>query len=260
MNECWITFDLDGTLMQNPFVEWVFPEIDEIVSKAANRIVDVQSAMFSEHLNRMLQKKTVEAYDWDDILKQFLTDHGIKCEVNIEELVKKHSVFPKIKLLEDNILEVLEQLKKSGYRLAVITNGYAKYQQPVVEYLQLSGLFDSFITPEKGNCAKPDSKIVESLMKKGQVIAHVGDRVDHDVYLATQINIKSVFIYRNLSKRLQNISPYERNKDLEFLNLYKQKWLKETGLKTSEIPDLPIPDYVIYSIRELVDLFDYISI
>ena len=153
------------------------------------------------------------------------------------------------------VIEVLEQLKKSGYRLAVITNGYAKYQQPVVEYLQLSGLFDCFITPETGNCAKPDRKIIESLMKKGTVVAHVGDRVDHDVYLAAQINIPSVFIYRNLPKKLQSSSPYERNKDPDFLDLYKQKWQKETGIVTGEIPDLPIPDIVIYSIQELMDVF-----
>ena len=255
MSERWISFDLDGTLMQNPFVEWVFPEIDEIVSKTANRKIDVKSAMFSEHLNRMRQSKIVEAYDWDDILKQYLIVNGISCEVNIEELVKKHCVSPKIKLLEENIIEVLEQLKKSGYRLAVITNGYAKYQQPVVDTLQLSGLFDCFITPEKENCAKPDSKIIESLMKKGEVVAHVGDRVDHDVYLAAQINIKSVFIYRNLPEKLQNCSPYERNKDPNFLELYKQKWQKETGMKTGVVPNLPIPDIVIYSLQELIDVF-----
>ena len=255
MNEQWISFDLDGTIMQNPFVDWVFPEIDEIVSKIAKKKVDVKTAMFSEHLNRMKHNKVVEAYDWDDILNQFLKTNNILCQVNIEELVKKHSISPKIKLLEENVLEVLEKLKNSGYRLAIITNGYAKYQQPVVEYLQLSGLFDCFITPEQGNCAKPDVKIVESLMKKGEVVAHVGDRVDHDVYLAAQLNIKSVFIYRNLPDHLQSISPLERNKDLNFIELYKQKWQRETGAKANEIPDLPKPDIVIYSLQELTDVF-----
>lgn len=254
MNERWITFDLDGTLMQNPFVEWVFPEIEEIVSTVAKRKIEVKNAMFSEHINRMKQNKSVEAYDWDNILVEFLHGSGIDCEVNIEELVKKHSVSPKIKLLETNVIEILNQLKKSGYRLAVITNGHAKYQLPVVEHLQLSGLFDYFITPEKGHCAKPNIKIIESLMKKGKVVAHVGDRIDHDVYLAAQINIKSVFIYRDLPKQLQNSSPFERNKDPIFLELYKHKWQKETGTKTSEIPNLPIPDIVIYSIRELIDV------
>lgn len=255
MNERWISFDLDGTVMQNPFVEWVFPEIDEIVSKIAKRKVDVKSAMFSEHLNRMSQNKSVEAYDWDDILTQFLNVNGIQCEVNIEELVKKHSVSPKIKLMEENVIEVLEQLKKSGFRLAIITNGYAKYQQPVVDYLQLSGLFDCFITPEKGKCAKPDIKIIESLMKKGKVVAHVGDRVDHDVFLAAQINIKSVFIYHNLPQYLKDKSPHARNKDPYFLELYKQKWQKETGKKTDETHNIPTPDFVIYSINELIDIF-----
>ena len=255
MNERWISFDLDGTVMQNPFVEWVFPEIDEIVSKTANRKVDVTNAMFAEHHNRMRQNKIVEAYDWEDILKQFLIVNEIPCEVNIEELVKKHCVYPKIKLLEENVIEVLEQLKRRGYRLAVITNGYAKYQQPVVDTLRLSGLFDYFITPERVNYAKPDIKIMESLLKKGEVVAHVGDRVDHDVFLAAKINIKSVFIYRNLPKRLYNSTPYERNKDPYFLKLYKQKWKKETGMKNGEIPNLPIPDIVIYSLQELIDVF-----
>jgi len=34
MTKLWITFDLDGTLMQNPFGKWVFPEIAREVGKA----------------------------------------------------------------------------------------------------------------------------------------------------------------------------------------------------------------------------------
>ena len=255
MSERWISFDLDGTLMQNPFIDWVFPEIEEIVSKAANKKVDVKKAMFTEHVSLMQQNKGLEAYDWDAILKKFLTQHEIQCEINIEEIVKKHCVPPKISLLEENIIEILQQLKNRGYRLAIITNGYAKYQKPVVEALQLSGLFDFFITPEMVNCAKPNRKIIAPLLGEGGLVAHVGDRVDHDMFLAAQANSQAVFIYRNMPNELRAIAPSSRSREGQFLHLYKEKWKRETGLIISESNILPTPDFVIYSIQELVDIF-----
>ncbi|WP_251552428.1 HAD family hydrolase [Neobacillus muris] len=256
MSKRWITFDLDGTLMQNPFVSWVFPEIRESVLRKTNGKVDAKETMIAEHNRRMKLNKVVEAYDWDHILLQILQNHHVDLEISIEDLVKKHSVIPKIYLLEDHLLESLSRLKRNGYRLAIVTNGYRKYQQPVVDALELSGLFDCFITPDQAGYAKPDVRIVSDLLKEGKVAAHVGDRIDHDVCLANRLNITSVFISRNLP---QEVIPYphlERIKHPIFYEFYKQKWMRETGSVLEGHTKIELPKMVIQSIEEFSLLFE----
>lgn len=70
----WITFDLDGTLMQNPFAEWVFPEIVSSINKHLSRDVDVQKMIVDEHRRRVRDNRTLEAYNWDDIVEKVLFD------------------------------------------------------------------------------------------------------------------------------------------------------------------------------------------
>jgi FMN phosphatase YigB (HAD superfamily) len=92
----WITFDLDGTLMQNPFGKWVLPEIEELVSNRLKREVRAREALMREHEERMRQNRTVDAYDWDDMVRQLLREHLIELEIDVERLVLKHAAAPKI--------------------------------------------------------------------------------------------------------------------------------------------------------------------
>ncbi|GAA0330493.1 TIGR02253 family HAD-type hydrolase [Bacillus carboniphilus] len=249
--EKWITFDLDGTLMQNPFVEWVFPEIESTVLEKAGGELQVKDALVAEHNRRMKENLITEAYDWDDILKQFLQESDIDLQIDIEELVIKHSIHPKVYLLENEIIDTLLKIKGKGYQLAVATNGYYKYQFPVLETLQLSGLFDLTITPEEVGYAKPDVRMIQSLSNKGKILAHVGDRIDHDVNIANQLGIPSVLIMRRLPEEYTKLTPIERAKHPGCIDLCRQKWEKETrnefGPFTSEL----VPTYIIHSITEL---------
>lgn len=91
----WITFDLDGTLMQNPFGKWVFPEVEELISNQLQRQFKSTEALVREHELRMQQNRTVEAYDWDEMVKQLLAELQIELEIDVEQLVLKHSIDPK---------------------------------------------------------------------------------------------------------------------------------------------------------------------
>ncbi|WP_042455386.1 HAD family hydrolase [Neobacillus dielmonensis] len=255
MDTRWITFDLDGTLMQNPFGNWVFPEIGELISQNTNKKLDVRTVMIEEHNLRMKQNRLIEAYNWDEILCKILRDYQLDLEIRIEDLVKKHSVSPKIYLLEDHLLESLTRIKSKGIRLAIVTNGYRKYQQPVVEALKLSGLFDYFITPDQIGYAKPDERILSELLNQGTVLAHVGDRIDHDVYLANKLNICSVFISRKLPQEVLTLPPMQRMEHPLFIGFYQQKWMKETGQLFDHENQLGLPKVVIQSIEELSFLF-----
>lgn len=253
MKKKWITFDLDGTLMQNPFVDYVFPEIESTVLEKATSVGKVIDSLVSEHNRRMKENLIVEAYDWDDIVRRYLAQNQIEIEINVEDIVKKHSISPKVYLLEAGIIEALAQLKEQGYHLAVATNGFFKYQSPVLDALGLTEVFDLIITPEEAGYAKPNVKMFESLHEEGEIVAHVGDRIDHDVSLANELGIPSVFIYRKLPESLQRLAPLERCKKETCIQLCQEKWKKETRGEFGSYTETQIPKLVIYSIHELQD-------
>ncbi|MET3695756.1 HAD superfamily hydrolase (TIGR01549 family) [Bacillus oleivorans] len=251
MQKYWITFDLDGTLMQNPFVEWVFPEIVTTVLENTEKPLNVLDEIVGEHHRRMEGNHILAAYDWDHIVSQYLELHQISVEMNIEELVKKHSIHPKVYLLEDSVINVLTRLKEKGYLLAAATNGYLKYQAPVMDALGLSDHFDFVITPEMVGFAKPDVQMLEILKNKGKVVAHVGDRIDHDVKLAKNAGVPSFFIYRRLPDSLKGMHPNKRIQAPACLELLAEKWKRETKGRLGQLPKELIPDAVICSMDEL---------
>lgn len=254
MKTQWITFDLDGTLMQNPFGSWVFPEIDKIVKEQTSFRDDFRTLLISEHQKRMRENLIVEAYDWDGIVRDILISEELTLTINIEELVIKHSISPKIYLLEEGIPDILKQLKKKGYALAAVTNGYSNYQLPVLDALRLSPFFDVIITPEKVGYGKPNIQMVESLMNSDHnIVAHVGDRIDHDIVFANELGVPSVLVYKDMPQSLKKINPTERKETDQCFRYCKYKWQKETNIDPINFTPKHLPKIVIHSIDELVD-------
>ncbi|MCS7463818.1 HAD family hydrolase [Paenibacillus doosanensis] len=250
----WITFDLDGTLMQNPFGKWVFPAIEEQISQQLQRPFKSTETLVREHERRMAQNRTVEAYDWDEMVRLLLAELQLELTIDVERLVLDHSVSPKIYLLEEKSLETLQRLKERGYSLAAVTNGFYKYQFPVMKALGLSEWFDDIVTPEKAGCGKPDARILDSLRKTGEIAAHVGDRLDHDVFMANQSGVPSVLIYHKLPEPLRAAAPRQRAAQAEFVDICKAKLQKEHPQAAVEpYPAEYVPDYVIYQMEELLD-------
>lgn len=258
MMKKWITFDLDGTLMQNPFVGWVFPEIETaIVSQlpSGNNDFNVKESLVREHERRLFKNDLVSAYDWDDIVQQLLHSLGLLLFIDVETIVKRHSIIPKVHLLEDGTLEVLDRLKDLGYSLAAVTNGFYKYQYPVMEVLGLVPLFDAIVTPDLVGCGKPDTGIFKLLEKEGKIVAHVGDRLDHDVQLANLYGTLSMFIYGKLPAELKGLSSSERINDPAFRKICQDKWRAENKTTDSvHLSPTMIPKGVIHSIGELLEI------
>ncbi|WP_421617184.1 HAD family hydrolase [Brevibacillus sp. TJ4] len=255
MKQRWITFDLDGTLMQNPFGKWVFPEVAAAVSGKLGMAYDAISALIAEHERRMSEGRYVEAYDWDEMLERLCEKLGIEKPVDVEDVVHEHNFPPKVYLLEPDIPLVLQRLRACGYSLAAVTNGFFKYQAPVMRTLGLERCFDEVITPEMAGTGKPDPAILRLL--PGEVVAHVGDRLDHDVQLANAAGIHSVFVDRTMPERLCSLPPHVRAKDQEMLQLCLAKWKKESRMNDNvemELPRQLTPDAVICSMQELVAL------
>src|SRR5699024_8582357 len=223
----WITFDLDETIMQNPFKKYVFPEIITLIQDSYNKDLDVMELIYDEHLHRMSDNEVLESYDWDDIVAKIIEELGLDIQIDVEDIVLRHSISPRIYLLEDNMLENLRKVKEAGYSLAAATNGYYKYQIPVLRELKLDKVFDKIITSDLAGCAKRDTRMLHEIMKSEGVVAHVGDRIDHDVLMANSLGITSVFINKNLPNQVLQLSLHERRNDGRVIELCEDKWKTE---------------------------------
>ena len=246
----WITFDLDGTLMQNPFVDHVFPEIKRRVLLENNKLEDVIGQLVAEHATRMKDGRTAAAYDWDDIVGQYVKAHGLKTAIDVEEILIGFCNEPNCYLLEDSICKVLAELREAGFSLAVVTNGFRKYQLPVMNELKLTEHFDLIVTPEEAGFAKPDVAVFGSVLELGEIYAHIGDRIDHDIISANEIHVRSVWICRHLPDSLKRLSPAER-KGPAIHELVLRKLEKEMKKTIETLPGGAVPQVVIHSISEL---------
>ena len=171
--------------------------------------------------------------------------------IDVKEILTRFCKEPNIYLLEDSICKVLDELKRSGFSLAVVTNGFTKYQLPVMNVLKLTEHFDLIITPEEAGFAKPDKRVYSSVLELGEIHAHVGDRIDHDVISANAIGVRSVWIYRHLPESLKNLSPAERRGLPEIHDFALRKLEKETKKHFEQLPKEAVPQEVVYSLSEL---------
>lgn len=97
--------------------------------------------------------------------------------------------------LYDDALPALEQLRASGYRLAIFAN-----QPRSVEPFLATLPVDRTATSQQWGVAKPDPKFFARMAGELAVlpaaIAYVGDRVDNDVVPAHQAGMRAVHIRR----------------------------------------------------------------
>src|SRR5699024_5042124 len=214
-------------LMQNPFRNSVFPEIKQLLEENGYDSTVIMNDVFQKHEENLIKGEHYLAYEWDNIFQHTFQKHHINFKVNIEELVLKYSVIPKVYLLENNIIYILEQLIERGYSLAVITNGMYKYQFPVMKALGVDNLFEAIITPQETRYRKPHSIMGEKLIKNEKSYAQDADKIDHDIVFANRVNAFPVYINRELPEEFLNDSPILRAKKVKYEKRHTKKYLEK---------------------------------
>ncbi|WP_363321631.1 HAD family hydrolase [Polycladomyces subterraneus] len=242
-----LSFDLDHTLMINPFRRWVFPEINRWLQSHFPEENPV-NRLIREHRRRLSDGAYLEAYDWDDILCTVALEHAIP--FTVRELVEKHACVGKVWLFAD-VLPAMDRLTQAGAHMVAATNGFTRYQRPVTDCLGLTPYFSGFYTPEEMRCAKPQASFFQ--FGKGRRVIHVGDRLDQDVLGANRAHQISVWIYRELHSDLQNIPFTERTRHPSFSTCLTARLYRE-GVPT-ELHETCRPQYVISTLDELLEIW-----
>lgn len=96
----------------------------------------------------------------DKSMKKFKIDGTMKSE--LLELYKKLSPYPEVK-------EVLKDLKKKEYRLAILSNGTPTLLSELVKSNGLDNIFDDIFSIEAVKIYKPDEKVYAMPIKKYKI-------------------------------------------------------------------------------------------
>ena len=96
----------------------------------------------------------------DKSMKAFKIDPSMKNE--LLDLYKILSTFPEVK-------EVLQNLKKKDYKLAILSNGTPTLLNELVTSNNLDNIFDDIFSIEEAGIYKPNSKVYDLPIKKYQI-------------------------------------------------------------------------------------------
>ncbi|MDM5314771.1 HAD family hydrolase [Fictibacillus sp. b24] len=187
-----VLFDLDGTLLDRDtsvkkFVEDQHTRLSSVLSHIPKKI-------FAEKFIALEQN----GYVWKDKVYQKLAEELAVRRMPPGELLDdyltnfKHHCTP-----FPNLLSMLDELKKKGLRLGLVTNGYGVFQNDSIKSLEIKEYFDAILISEMEGLSKPDPLIferaAERLNVKTEECMFVGDHPKNDVEGAKNTGMLAVW-------------------------------------------------------------------
>lgn len=180
-----IVFDMDDTLYgEKEYVRSGYHEISKILPQIEN--AEEKLWNYFEQKKSAIDELLVSENCYSEELKQKCLDVYRNQKPNIH--------------LYTGVEDMLEKLKKQGYKLGMITDGRVEGQRAKIEVLKIEEYFDKIIiTDELGGIEyrKPNSKAYD-LMKDYfkcdyHEMIYIGDNLNKDFIYPEKVNIKSVY-------------------------------------------------------------------
>ena len=192
-----IVFDAYGTLFDvNSAAEKCKDKIGSKWEAFANhwRTTQLEYTWLRSLMNRHKNFWDVTEDSLDKSIRKFSIDKNMKND--LLNLYKILSPYPEVK-------EVLENLKKKSFKLAILSNGTPSLLSELINNSDLNNLFDDLFSVEEVKVYKPDSRVYELPVKKYNVKA---DEVTFlsantwDVSGGGNFGYNSIWVNRNKSE------------------------------------------------------------
>lgn len=117
-----------------------------------------------------------------------------------------------------DVLPVLEDLKKHGYFLGVVSNAFENDIKHIMRKVNLVGFFDIEVGMDTFHSRKPDEHIFLRTLERIDVppdaVLFVGDSVELDYDGARKVGMKAVLIDRNREVRRRGIRSVQTFEDI----------------------------------------------
>ncbi len=158
-----IIFDAYGTLFDvNSAAEKCKDKIGDKWEGFANywRTTQLEYTWLRSMMNRHKDFWQITEDSLDKSIKAFKIDPSMRNE--LLDLYKILSTFPEVK-------EVLQNLKKKDYKLAILSNGTPTLLNELVASNNLDNIFDDIFSIEEVKVYKPNSKVYDIPVKKYQI-------------------------------------------------------------------------------------------
>ncbi|MEK4967364.1 HAD family hydrolase [Cytobacillus sp. FSL R7-0696] len=184
-----VMFDLDGTLHNREasilsFIEnqreRLFPHLDKKVY--AERFIKLDQGGYvwkDKVYQQMVEEFSLINFCWQELLQDYLSHFPLHAE------------------LYPQAITLLNSLKKKGIRMAIISNGYSKFQREVIKSLQIEALFDEIVISEEVGVKKPHPYIFEHTLSRLDVspdeTIYVGDHLKNDIVGAGGVGIYTIW-------------------------------------------------------------------
>ncbi|WP_161605993.1 HAD family hydrolase [Microlunatus speluncae] len=232
-----ISFDLDGTLINGPFAR-VLTDLSEELARR-HQADGVKREIIRRH-ERLLGTDLLAAYDWQSIVSDYLDELGLVAPFDLLERLDQYAVEGATTILHDGTADLLGALRSAGWRVLVLTNGWRRYQEPVLRRSGLLAAIDGIVTSDDVGEAKPAESIFAAARAGATDYVHVGDRIDHDVIGGNAAGARTVLLRPDIPA-----DPAE-------LPAYLARLATAQGVPNPD-PSLASPDLVTSSLSDLVD-------
>jgi FMN hydrolase / 5-amino-6-(5-phospho-D-ribitylamino)uracil phosphatase len=248
----WLTFDFDGTLADWPFRRLIRPYMQDLLAQPT-----IRQALRQEYLSRLSQGDPARVHDWGDIYQTVQKRLGLpQIFPNIPQVLEEAVLEPEV--LYPDVPTGLAVLRQQGYRIAIATNGLARYQRVLVDKLNIT--YEQMLAPDISHAIKPDPTFWDPLRSQcPETIVHVGDLLSQDIWGANAAGLTAVWVWREMPPDWRATPVAERTlrPDLRLVIADRlQSELEEYGQAPSRPQTLPRPDHIVADLEELAALLE----
>lgn len=173
--------DLDHTVMINPFHGGVFPKLARQLAESAGRAdPEPVRARLIERSLELLARRTIRANDWDAIAGDVAGEIGGSWNGSVVDLVEKSldhaGVVP-------GAPQALAAAQDVGWYVIAASQGFRRYQEPVLRHLGLAAYFDERIYTDEVRSLKRSLRFYKGLDRGADRVVVLGDHfIDDGLY------------------------------------------------------------------------------
>lgn len=237
-----VSFDLDGTLIDGPFSNVLTDLQDRLVGSGQT---ELKSSILQRHRD-LLVADPLAAYDWDSIVAECLSEAEVQMPFDLVAQLNEHVDRNETRLLHDRTFESLQELRSAGWRVVVLTNGWRRYQEPILRGIGMLDVIDELLAADDVGIPKPSPAAFATARGAAKVHVHVGDRVDHDIVGGNAAGARTVLLRADIALH-GSPSPDDHE-----VTTYLEKLAVHQRSAPVEDPGLMLPDYLATELCDVV--------
>lgn len=205
-------FDLYGTLVDiqtNEKKGYLWEKVAEFYGfyKAMYTPKELKAAYIAacKKAEEEIKDVTYPEIKLEDIFYQLFTDKGIMIEKPLAIAVGQmfRIISTRYIQLYPGVIDFLENLKKKGKKVYLLSNAQAIFTKYEMDYLGITKYFDGIVISSDEGCAKPDAKFYQCILETYQLDPQksimIGNDPITDIKGSYEIGLDSLYIHSNLS-------------------------------------------------------------